>query len=275
MFILTNNFKIIFLIIFPQLIFGQIVLLDDKTKEPIPFVELSTSAKVIGYSDSLGKFEFEKKPIDTIFFNHSAYHPKYLIGEPASNYIYLKEKVIKLEEVKIKSLNNTQDIKINAKKSGKYNFSYGLYYVNLLTTEHETFSINSIAYSLYGNMKESGLIELSFYDFTDKEPGTELEEYRKIVSSSEIKNGNLIFNLTKPLIVRDKKIYLGIRLIDKVGKSLEDVKPSGLYLKYLDIPETNWWIKSSNNKKNDVWIKWNKEKALINMQPNWKIKIKY
>lgn len=269
---------IITIVLCSKLILGQIFIMDKESNSPLSFVEISSENKIIGYSDSNGKFMFPNDQVfrDTIYFRHTEYKIGNYIGNiTLLKNIFLEKRSIDLNEVNVKPLLNKELISIDHKKDSKFSFNYGIYYVNLLKTNYDLFSIESIEYSVLGKLKSIGAVELTFYEYKQNEPGIEIEDYRQIIYSNEIKKGKLKFELEKPLIVRDKNIYIGIRLIDKIGLPIGKTEPSGLEFKFIDEPNINWWIKPTNSTDNKTWIKWDKKNALIGMQPKWNIIIKH
>ena len=253
---------IIIIVFCSKLILGQIFIMEKESNSPLSFVEISSENKIIGYSDSNGKFIFPNDQVfrETIYFKHAEYNiGNYLGNITLLKNIFLEKRSIDLKEVNVKPLLNKELISIDHKKDSKFSFNYGIYYVNLLKTNYDLFSIESIEYSLLGKLKSIGAVELTFYEYKQNEPGIEIEDYRQIIYSNEIKKGKLKFELEKPLIVRDKNIYIGIRLIDKIGLPIGKTEPSGLEFKFIDEPNINWWIKPTNSTDNKTWIKWNKK----------------
>ncbi len=241
-------------------------------------MELSSKNGTIGYTDNSGNFEFPLHQYnnDTLYFHHPDYTTYMYFGEVASlKELYLEKRTIHLSEVLVQPLSNRYLIDNTRKKSNRFSFNYGMYYVNLLKAEHELFAIHSIEYTIVGQLNGRNAIELSFYEYQEDGPGLPLENYRQIISSDIIQKGKLRFELTKPLIVRGKYIYIGIKLIDQLGAPMAKTKPSGLSFKYIDLPNTPWWIKSTNAGRDSIWIQWHRKNAFINMQPLWKIAIRY
>ncbi|TYC07439.1 carboxypeptidase-like regulatory domain-containing protein [Bizionia gelidisalsuginis] len=122
-----KNVLLITILLISNICFSQLksVIIDSKTKEKIPYVNIWVENENIGTtSNEKGEFELEVNKTKIILFSAIGFETKRISSDSIKNILELKPVITELDEIVIKSKNSTNKLIIGKFKKSKIDFYF-------------------------------------------------------------------------------------------------------------------------------------------------------